>query len=78
MMVHRGMGGIAEQHPFLDVLERLKVLRQHGLPTTKAMVISLPNLVRRGVVHFVKLFLPDIIYKKLKRAVGKASSVPLN
>ncbi len=78
LIVHRRIGGIADQHPLLSILERLKVLRQHGLPTTKAVVIHLPNFVRSGVVHFVKLFLPDIIYKKLKRAVGKASSVPLN
>ena len=78
LIVHRRVGGAGDQHPFQSLLERLKILRLYGLPTTKAMVISLPNLVRRGVVYFVKLFLPDIIYKKLKRAVGKASSVPLN
>ena len=78
LTVHRRIGGFGEQSPFRGVLEQLKILRLHGLPTTKAAVILLPNLVRRGVGHFVKLLLPDIIYKNLKRAVGKASSVPLN
>ena len=78
LIVHRGIGGIADQHPYRSVSERLKVLRWHGLPTTKAVVIHLPYFVRRWVGYFAKLFLPDIIYKKLKRAVGKASSVPLN
>ena len=78
LIVHRGIGGIADQYPFRSVLERLKVLRQHGLPTTKAAAIYLPYLVRIGVGHFVKLFLPNIIYKKLKRAVGKGSPTPLN
>jgi glycosyltransferase involved in cell wall biosynthesis len=77
LMVHRRIGGIADHHPFRSLLGQLKVLRQHGLPTTKATVILLPYFVRIGVGYFVKLFLPDIIYKKLKRAVGKASSVPL-
>jgi len=77
LIVHRGIGGIADLHPFWSVLEQLRVLRQHGLLTTKAVVIQLPHFVRRGVGYFAKLFLPDIIYKKLKPAVGKASSVPL-
>ena len=65
LIVHRRIGGIADQHPFRSILERLKILRQHGLPTTKAAAIHLPHFVRRGVGYFVKLFLPDIIYKKL-------------
>ena len=65
LIVHRRIGGIADQHPFRSILERLKVLRQHGLPTTKAVAIHLPQFVHRGVRYFVKLFLPDIIYKKL-------------
>jgi glycosyltransferase involved in cell wall biosynthesis len=76
LIVHRRVGGVGDQHPFRGLLERLKILRLHGLPTTKAVVIYLSILVRRGVGYFVKLFLPNIIYKKLKRAVGKASSVP--
>lgn len=75
LIVHRKIGGIADQHPFQSVLEPLNVLRLHGLPTTKAVVILLPNLVRRVVGYFAKLFLPDIIYKKFKHPVGKASSV---
>ena len=71
LIVHRGIGGIADEHPFLDVFERLRVLRQHGLPTTKAVAIHLPHFVLRGVGHFVKLFLPAIIHKNLKRALGK-------
>ena len=78
MTVHREMGGIPDEHPFRDVLERLRVLRQYGLPMSKAMAIYLPHFVYKGVGYFVKLFLPDIIYKKLKRAVRKGSSVHLN
>ena len=78
LIVHRGIGGIADQHHFRSVSERLKVLRQHGLPTTKAVAIHLPFFVRRWVGYFAKLFLPDIIHKKLKRAVGKGSSAPLS
>ncbi len=78
LIVHREIGGIADEHPFRSVLERLRVLRQYGLPTTKAVAIHLPHFVRRGARHFVKLILPDIIYKKLKRAVGKGSSAPLS
>lgn len=78
LTVHRGAGGIGDQHPFLDLLERLRVLRQHGLPTTKAVVIYLPHFIWIGVRYFVKLFLPDIIYKKLKNSVRKDSSAPMN
>ena len=76
--VHRRIGGVADQHPFRGALEQVNVLRLHGLPTTKATVILLPNLVRRVVGYFAKLFLPDIIYKQLKRPVGKGSSAPLS
>ena len=75
LIVHRGIGGIADQHPYRSVSERLKVLRWHGLPTTKAVVIHLPYIVRRWVGIFAILFLPDIIYKKIKRAKIKYSSL---
>ena len=71
LVVHRGIGGIADEHPYRSVFEQLRVLKQHGLLTTKAVAIHLPHFVRRGVGQFLKLFLPTIIYKKLKRALGK-------
>jgi hypothetical protein len=35
-------------------------------------------LVRMGMGHLAKLFLPEIIYTKLKRAVRRDYSVPLD
>lgn len=71
LIVHRRTGGIGESLPFQSALEQLRILRQHGLPTTKAVATHLCYFVRRGVGHLAKLFLPDIIYKKLKRAVRR-------
>jgi len=75
--VHRRIGGVVDQHPFGGTLEQLNVLRLHGLPTTKAMFLVLPNLARIVVGYCAKLFLPDVIYKKFKRAVGKVFLAPL-
>jgi len=71
LIVHRRTGGIGERYPFQSALEQLRILRQHGLPTTKAVATHLYHLARIGVGHLAKLFLPDIIYKKLKRAVRR-------
>jgi glycosyltransferase involved in cell wall biosynthesis len=82
LIVHRRIGGIVDEHPVQAALEQLRVLRQHGLPTTKAttkaVATHLYYFVRRGVGHLAKLVLPDIIYKKLKGAVGRGYSVPLD
>jgi glycosyltransferase involved in cell wall biosynthesis len=78
LIVHRGIGGIADQHPYRSVSERLRVLRWHGLPTTKAAVNHLPYIVRRWVGLFARQFLPDTIFENLKGAVGKGSSAPLS
>ena len=72
LIVHKRTGGIGESHPFQSALEQLRILRQYGLPTTKAAATHLYSFVRMGVGHLAKLFLPDIIYKKLKRAVRRS------
>lgn len=71
LSVHRRVGGIGESHPVRSVMEHLRLSRQYGLPATKALAAHLYYFVRGGVGHLAKLFLPDIIYKKLKRAVRR-------
>ncbi len=69
LMIHRGVGGIGESYLVQSMKEHLRLLRQYGLPKTKAMATYLYYLVRRGAGHLVKLFLPAVIYKKLRRVV---------
>lgn len=78
LLVHRRVGGFGENHPVRSVLEHLRLSRQYGLPATKAVAAHLYYFVRRGVGHLTKLFLPEIIYTKLKRAVRRGYSVPLD
>jgi len=78
LVVHRRVEGVGESHPVRSVLEHLRLSRQHGLPVTNAVTAHLYYFARRGVGHLTKLFLPDIIYKKLKRAVRRECSVPLD
>jgi len=78
LLVHRRVGGFGESHPVRSVLEHLRLSRQHGLPMAKAIAIYLECFVRRGVGHLTKLFLPEIVYTKLKRTVRRGDSVPLD
>lgn len=75
---HRRVGGIGESRPVWSILEHLRLSREYGLPVTKAVAAHLYYLVRRGVGHLTKLLLPEIIYTKLKRAVRRGYSVPLD
>jgi len=78
LLVHRRVGGFGESHPVRSILEHLRLSRQYGLPATKAVAANLYYFVRGGMVHLAKLFLPEIIYKKLKRAVRRDYSVTLD
>lgn len=71
LVVHRRVGGVGENHLVRNALEHLRLLRQYGLPKTKAMAIYLYYLVRRGAGHLAKLFLPNIIRNKLKRVMHR-------
>ena len=71
LSVHRRVGGIGESHPVRSVLEHLRLSRQYGLPATKAVTAHLCYFIRGRVGYLAKLFLPDIIYKKLKHVVRK-------
>jgi glycosyltransferase involved in cell wall biosynthesis len=78
LLIHRRVGGFGESHPVRSVLEHLRLSRQHGLPMTKAVAAHLYYFVRIGMGHLAKLFLPEIIYTKLKRAVRRVYSVTLD
>lgn len=78
LVVHRRVGGIGESHPVRSILEHLRLSRQYGLPMTKAVAAHLYYLLRRGMGHLAKLLLPEIIYTKLKRALRRGYSVPLD
>lgn len=76
LTVHRTTGGTGGRRPgesylFQSLSEQLRVLRQHGLPMSKAVATHLYYFLRRGPGHLAKLLLPDIIYKKLKRASSR-------
>lgn len=66
LIVHRRTGGVGERHLFQGMLEQLSILKQHRLPMAKAISTYLNCFVRRGIGYFAKLFLPEIIHKKLK------------
>lgn len=67
LIVHRETGGIADEHPCQSLFERLRVLRLHNILTIRAVVTQLPYLGRRVIGYIAKLFLPNPIYKNLKR-----------
>ena len=71
LIIHRRVGGVGESHPVQSALEHLRILRRYRLPKTKAIATYLHYLVRRRVGHCANLFLPGIIYKKLKRIVRR-------
>ncbi|MCX5699151.1 MAG: glycosyltransferase family 2 protein [Candidatus Omnitrophica bacterium] len=66
LIVHRRTGGFGERHLFKSTLEQLRILKQYRLPMAKAINIYLECFVRRGIGYCAKLFLPEIIHKKLK------------
>ena len=82
LLVHRRIGGIVDAHPFQSLSEQFRISRQHGLSTIKvtrrAVATHLYYFGRRLVGHLAKLFLPDIIYRKLKRAVRRGYLAPLD
>ena len=78
LLVHRRVGGIGESHPIRSVLEHLRLSRQYGLPATKAVTAQLNHFTRRGMGHLVQLLLPENVYTKLKCAVRRRYSLPLD
>ncbi len=76
LTVCKGIGGIADSHPFRSALEELRVLRQHRLPTAKAAVIHIYRFARRGLGHLVRFVVPNVIYKRLRRASKCRQSHP--
>jgi glycosyltransferase involved in cell wall biosynthesis len=70
LIVHRRVGGVGESCSIESVLEHLRLLRKYRLPKLKAMFVYLYYFARRMPGYFIRLFLPDTIYKKLKRQVN--------
>jgi len=71
LVAHRRTGGFGERYLFQSTLEQLKILKQYKLPFSRAIAIYLDCFVRKSAGYFTKLFLPEIIYKKLKRVVRR-------
>ena len=71
LIVHRRVGGFGESHPVRSVLEHLRVSRQYGLPAAKVLATHLYHLACRTMGHLAKLFLPEMIYAKFKRAIRR-------
>lgn len=76
LVVHRRMGGIGSRHLMPSAFEHLRLLRQYQLPKTKAMAFYLYRSIRMGAGHLVRLFLPGIIYEKLRRKQWKNKKSP--
>lgn len=68
LIVHRRMGGLADGNAVQGAIEIIRMLRKYRLPIIKAMAIHFFNLMRMGAGRFIKMSLPSIIRKTIKRS----------
>lgn len=62
--VCKEIGGIADSHPFQNMVEHLRLLRLYRLLTFKSMAMHIHSFAIREIKQCVKMLLPDSMYKK--------------